>query len=613
MKSLIASLFVLFIVALPTKAMAVDAGDWTNPNAGGSGAGCSFQDFKEYLGACESSGDCGVRNQYGYLGKYQFGHQALVDLGYKYAGGGWTGKDGINSEADFLGSCAVQEEAMQEWTDQLAREIENAGLDRYIGQNIGGCTVTMSGLIAGRHLKGIGCSDWVNATSCRRGGRWRPGLRAWLESNGSVDPQDANGTGVSTYVCRFTGFETPYSTETGAGCNQTRECGSGGGGGGPGPTHTDTPEGDTDGDGGYGVDVSVGDLGDSILNTWVASLMLMAEQFTVNMEKQMEAIGMFFDAKEQLETQSLLQRKTAEAHKDYQPSEQMCTYGTFARELAATDRSADLTRAALSQEILQRELGTADNQSRTGISDSLSRIKTFRDKFCNPRDNAWQPGVTPSGLSLLCPVAAPAEMQNRDIDYTRTIDMPLSLDVNLTDDEVTPDEEAIFALVDYLFMQQPFPRIPNEPAAMQKYQYYYMNMRSIVAMRGIARASFSNIIALKTASPENQDTSAPYLKALMRDMGVGDDEIQEILGDHPSYYAQMEFLTKKIYQNPSFYTNLYDKPANVERIRAAMQAIKLMNDRDIHTSLMRREMLLSMILELKLRQHALKAYSSNIR
>ena len=39
--------------------------------------------FLEDLGMRESSGDYKAVNQYGYLGKYQFGGAALIDLGYK--------------------------------------------------------------------------------------------------------------------------------------------------------------------------------------------------------------------------------------------------------------------------------------------------------------------------------------------------------------------------------------------------------------------------------------------------------------------------------------------------------------------------------------------------
>src|SRR5690606_17866922 len=104
-------------------------------------------------------------------------------------------------------------------------------------------------------------------------------------------------------------------------------------------------------------------------------------------------------------------------------------------------------------------------------------------------------------------------------------------------------------------------------------------------------------------------SSAAHMRALFREFGLPDEEIVKLLGPNPSYFAQMELLTKKIYQSPNFYTNLYDKPANVQRIIAAMQAIKLMQDRDIQEALQRREMLLSIMLEIRLRQQAEAVYS----
>ena len=82
-----------------------------------------------------------------------------------------------------------------------------------------------------------------------------------------------------------------------------------------------------------------------------------------------------------------------------------------------------------------------------------------------------------------------------------------------------------------------------------------------------------------------------------------EEQIDEILGERPSYYAQMEVLTKKIYQSPNFYTNLYDKPANVKRIGASIDAITIMNQRDRFESLLRREMLTSVLVEEALGTH----------
>src|SRR5690606_22562062 len=90
----------------------------------------------------------------------------------------------------------------------------------------------------------------------------------------------------------------------------------------------------------------------------------------------------------------------------------------------------------------------------------------------------------------------------------------------------------------------------------------------------------------------------PYLYALVKEMGITDEnELKKYLGERPSYYAQMEVLTKKLYQNPNFYTELYDKPANVERKNVSMKALELMQKRDIYRSILRSEAILSVMLE----------------
>ena len=87
----------------------------------------TYEEFLEDLGFKESSGDYTKVNSIGFLGKYQFGEDALTDLGY-YLGdntgrndwkGQWTGKDGINSKQDFLNNGPVQEKIVRAWFDLL--------------------------------------------------------------------------------------------------------------------------------------------------------------------------------------------------------------------------------------------------------------------------------------------------------------------------------------------------------------------------------------------------------------------------------------------------------------------------------------------------------------
>jgi len=64
--------------------------------------------------------------------------------------------------------------------------------------------------------------------------------------------------------------------------------------------------------------------------------------------------------------------------------------------------------------------------------------------------------------------------------------------------------------------------------------------------------------------------------------------------------ATLEMLTKKIYQRPEFYVELYESPTNVKRRSVAMQAISVMMDRDIYLSYVRAEQIMAVLLETKL-------------
>lgn len=343
------------------------------------------------------------------------------------------------------------------------------------------------------------------------------------------------------------------------------------------------------------------------------ALMLFAEQISAMAMHQVVVIGTFLDAKHQLETQRLFQELTARAHKDYQPSEGMCTFGTNMRSLAASDRNTDLSAMAISNRGLQRELLSADGVSTTGrSSDIVSRLKHFRTVYCNPKDNG-------NGLELLCPSPQEPERINKDINFTETFDAPLTLKMDFTEKgdsdhskrDVSPDEEDVFALAANLYAHIPAPAMPMsfltdekgniKPAGAKS----YMDIRAIAAKRSVARNSFAAIAAMKS---QGEKEVQPYLYALMKEMGISDakkdakskSEIEKYLGERPSYHAQMEVMTKKLYQNPSFYTELYDKPANVARKSVSMEAIALMQKRDMYRSLLRSEAILSVMLETEL-------------
>lgn len=144
-------------------------------------------------------------NGLNYLGAYQFEGWAMINLGYykddgnpnanQWKDGYWTGKDGINSEQDYLNNPAVQDSAAHQWMQNFVWGwVQAAGLDHYIGQTIAGINITASGLLAGAHLRGADA------------------VQQFLSSGGTNDPADPYGTPVSQYISHFSGYQTPFDS-----------------------------------------------------------------------------------------------------------------------------------------------------------------------------------------------------------------------------------------------------------------------------------------------------------------------------------------------------------------------------------------------------------------
>ncbi len=327
----------------------------------------------------------------------------------------------------------------------------------------------------------------------------------------------------------------------------------------------------------------------------------MTVQLTSSAMQQVKIIGTFFDAKHQLETQRIFQKLTAKAHKDYHPSKGICVTGTATRSLGASGRHTDLAAANFAKRITDRQLLTKGLASQSGkASDDNSRLVDFIKKYCNEKDNGHN-------LDFLCLKSEKnTALFNKDIDYTNTVDSPLTLDIDFTDDgtPLTEDESALFALTSNLISNNVFPNMTQAkimtPVGKEKSEAIskvYLDARSTIAKRSVAANSIASIAALKA---QGNEEAQPFLYAIMEEMsgdGMDADTIEKTLGKKPSYHAQMEVLTKTLYQSPVFYADLYDKPANVLRKNVALQAATLMQKRDLYRSYLRSEMSLAVMLE----------------
>lgn len=166
----------------------------TNTLPGGAGVDM----LRPQLARSESGGRSNIVNAQGYSGTYQMGEGALADAGvYRDATPGvqndWNGQFNIpgfpevRTQADFLQNPAAQEAAFGEHLQRLERDMKGAGLDQYIGQEVGGVPITAEGLVWMAHLGGVN------------------GARRFLETGGRYDPADANGTRLSDYARRGAG------------------------------------------------------------------------------------------------------------------------------------------------------------------------------------------------------------------------------------------------------------------------------------------------------------------------------------------------------------------------------------------------------------------------
>jgi hypothetical protein len=130
--------------------------------------------FLEDLGMRESSGNYKAVNQFGYLGKYQFGRKTLNALGY----------DDV-SNREFLANASLQEEAMYALLSHNKRILRRQ-IELYDGKTINGIYITESGILAAAHLAGAG-----NVKKFFRKG---------------YEFRDGNGTKLTSYLKNFSGY-----------------------------------------------------------------------------------------------------------------------------------------------------------------------------------------------------------------------------------------------------------------------------------------------------------------------------------------------------------------------------------------------------------------------
>lgn len=335
----------------------------------------------------------------------------------------------------------------------------------------------------------------------------------------------------------------------------------------------------------YSYGVSVPD--EMIDGTWVLGIQKFTNQITKSIMAQTTALGSFLQAQNNSAGLLSLQKKHAQSAKDGILSEQLCRYGSLAQGVAASEALSSANKLSLMSALQANEMGQA-NTIRSGKNPSQRLIDKYKATNCDKRD---------ANEAIKCKSTASDKRFNMDIDYASAIDTPLTLDVDFVDGASLPQEEDIFSMAENLFPSRPIMSSPES----EGYNENNSEFRSIQAIRTVAKNSFVSQVAEKVKGTAG---SVEFIKKLMLALGISEDQTKLIIGDKPSYYAQMEVLTKKIFQDPVFYVNLMESPANVLRQQTAIRAIKLQQQNDLAQVVKRREMLLAVLLEMKLRERS---------
>ena len=134
--------------------------------------------FLHEIGLRESSNNYHAVNQFGYLGKYQFGRKTLDALGYSNV-----------TNRQFLENESLQEEAMYALLTHN-RKVLRRQISKYVGTTVAGVYITESGLLAAAHLAGPG------------------NVRKFLRKG--YEFKDGNGTKMTSYIVKFSNYRLEF-------------------------------------------------------------------------------------------------------------------------------------------------------------------------------------------------------------------------------------------------------------------------------------------------------------------------------------------------------------------------------------------------------------------
>lgn len=129
-----------------------------------------FVEFKEAIALRESGNDYTIVNSLGYVGKYQIGTSACIDLN--------------TTKKKLLSSKKLQEKAFESLCSLNKYRLRKC-ISKYKGRIIKNIEISEAGILSAAHLL---CAENV---------------KRWLKANGNYFKTDAYGTTIDEYMIKF--------------------------------------------------------------------------------------------------------------------------------------------------------------------------------------------------------------------------------------------------------------------------------------------------------------------------------------------------------------------------------------------------------------------------
>jgi len=133
----------------------------------------TMEQFLTKIGHQESSNNYRAVNQFGYMGRYQFGKSTLKSLGINV------------TKEQYLSNSSLQERSMVLLLKANKHTLRNY-ISKHVGETINNIYITESGILAAAHLAGAG-----NVIKFFKNGK---------------EFRDGNGTKMTKYLNKFKGY-----------------------------------------------------------------------------------------------------------------------------------------------------------------------------------------------------------------------------------------------------------------------------------------------------------------------------------------------------------------------------------------------------------------------